>query len=415
MKKILSFLLAATLCVSLCACSAGDELFAKYADLIYLLEDGKYEDAIAMIEDMRPETQLKDPTDPAPTEPGSDETDPSNPTDPPSAPSEPVPADPTEPPTDPTVPEGQPVYISTAEQLFAIDTKADTTYILINNIDLAGWEQTLSEFHGVLEGGGFTLSNAVRPLVQINYGTIQNLTMADCSIHLEDKAAAIAVENCGTISRCAVTGEISSVTLSAYAAGVAAWNQQEGVVESCVNHAAIYTRSYALNEIGNELHGTWSVAGGLVAMNYGSVERCWNTGDIKAEDADYSSDAGGITAMNERDGTVNDCGNTGTIFAAEFWNNSVLQGNEGGISGYNIGRITTCVNFGIARAGLVYDNRNYLIDSYYLEGVSEKGGDDETWERIASFSADQLTDESVFVGFDFESIWIITENGPALR
>lgn len=411
MKKILSFLLAAAVCVSLCACSAGDELFAKYADLIYLLEDGKYEDAIAMIEDMRPETQLKDPTDPMPTEPGYDPTDPTDPTDLPSDPSEPVPEDPTEPPTDPTVPEGQPVYISTAEQLFAIDPKADTTYILINDIDLAGWEQTLSEFHGVLEGGGFTLSNAVRPLVQINYGTIQNLTMADCSIHLDGNAASLAVENRGTVYGCVTTGSISSVTLNAYAGGVVCFNREDGMVEKCVNHAEIFSNSYALNEIGNEIHGTWAVAGGIAANSEGTVMRCCNYGRIIAEGADYISSAGGIVSGNVSN--ISNCYNVGAIHSSRFGGFAY----RGGIAGYSElkGRITCCYNIGNATAGLVFDNREYLIDCYWLDSVSERGASDGPGERIASFSADQLTDESVFVGFDFGTVWIMTENGPALR
>ena len=57
MKKILCFLLAVIILLSLCACSTVSEdqkLLSKYKNLISLLEDGEYETAIVLIRSMSP-------------------------------------------------------------------------------------------------------------------------------------------------------------------------------------------------------------------------------------------------------------------------------------------------------------------------------------------------------------------------
>lgn len=408
MKKFAVILLVVLMVMNLAACVQETEPdYGEYAPLIKYLEKGKYDKAKEWIDKQYGLDENGEETEDTKEE-GGEEEDPeiTGPTD-----GIQVPTEEQQPPVQETNPPETVAaerYIYTAQELFEMEPAEDVTYILAADIDLSGYAQTIERFTGVLEGNGHVLFNAEAPLFFQNDGTIYNLNMFECKIELNSDAAAIAVENSGLIFGCAVTGNVSSTALNACAGGISGRNY--GVIEKCENYAKVYARSYALNEIGNPINGTWSNSGGISAWNDGEILRCYNAGEIFAEGAHYISSAGGLVSMNH--GAISNCYNTGAIGARE----DSGFADAGGISAYNEGdRITYCYNIGQCTAGLVGDNRSYLIDCYYLDSVSERGASDDAGERIFIFSADQLTDESTFSTFDFDTVWVMTENGPVLQ
>ena len=389
MKKYISLLLAAVISLSFVACSndntVAENPYEKYDRLIVLLENQDYQGAIAEIERM---SEL------ASSQAGSDEG--------------PMDSDSTEDsPVDSNI-----VSIHSAEELFATVYESEKTYILENDLDLTGFTSTIPEMRGTFDGNGKTIRNAASALVQDNRGTIQNLTMEDCHLIADKDAAVLVVTNNGTVRGCQVSGSVEATAENIYAGGVVCWNK--GTIEDCANHAQITAVSYALNELGNEIHGTFACAGGISAYNKrGTISRSWNTGTISAKDADYLSSCGGIVAINSQ-GEIADCYNTGTVIAPEG------RGNSGGIAGNNEtnAKLVNCYNIGAAVSGICGDNRDYIIDCYYLSSVSEDGsgsGLNPEGERFFAFSQDELTNPETFSTFDFEAVWKMTENGPVLQ
>lgn len=306
------------------------------------------------------------------------------------------------------------VSIYTAEELFSTVYNSEKTYILENDIDLTNYPSTISEFSGIFEGNGKTIRNASAPLVLNNKGTIQNLTMEDCQITATEDTAALVVKNSGTVSNCKVRGSITTTAENAYAGGVVCQNDRNGSIEKCVNYADVSAISYAVNELGNVVHGTFACAGGISARNNrGAISQCWNEGTISAKDADYLSICGGIVASNSS-GNIENCYNTGIIIKPDG------RGDSGGIAGTNDvnAKLVNCYNIGAASSGICGDNRDYLIDCYYLSSASENGsgsGLNTEGERIFAFSESELIVQETFSTFDFATVWKMSENGPVLQ
>ena len=404
MKKILSLIFALSLCLSLCACqenqvsddreaSKEEKLYERYKDIIDHLEDKDYDGAIEAIEDMADNAEQI--VIPAPTQATGLNPDYELSPD----------------PTGPTGPAQTAIYINNAQELFAIDSNSGATYVLARNIDLTGWEKSIEYFSGTLDGNGMVLSNATQPLIKENNGTVKNLFMKDCNLQSNNNAAAVVVVNYGTVSGCTVSGTVSVANLDPHAAGVVCYNY--GTVEACTNNATVCSQSYQINELGNAVHGTWAYAGGVIADNCGNVSRCVNHGAVDTQGATSFAHAGGISACNSAGGEITNCYNTGTITGS-----CDFSVDRGGIAGYNgSGKIRYCYNIGTAYSGIADDNRDYIIDCYYLDAASTYGCGDQNPEgvRLFSFSKGQLTKESTFPTFDFETVWIMTENGPQFR
>lgn len=367
MKRLIALLLAAVVCLSLVACGSNSTITDN------------------------PHEETKAPIATAPVE------------------NEPI-TEPFQSDENPT--ESNIVSIYTAEELFSTAYNPNKTYILENDIDLTNYSSSISELNGIFDGNGKTIRNASAPLVLKNNGTIQNLTIENCQITASEDAAALVVNNSGTVSNCKVSGSINATAENIYAGGIVCWNK--GTIEKCANYAEITAVSYALNELGNVIHGTFACAGGISAYNKGgAISRCWNEGTISAKDADYLSSCGGIVAINTR-GNIENCYNIGTIIEPDG------RGDCGGIAGINEtnAKLVNCYNIGAASSGICGDNRDYIIDCYYLSSASENGsgsGLNTEGERFFAFSESELTMQETFSTFDFTTVWKLSENGPVLQ
>lgn len=128
------------------------------------------------------------------------------------------------------VPEGY-IGIYTAEDLDNVRNSIFANYILMNDIDLSeygNWEP-ISKFDGIFDGNGFTVSNLVMSITnddadhnsiglfcQVSGASIQNLSMQDCHIKLENTVFGYVGLISGTLSNseidnCIVSGEIEYI------------------------------------------------------------------------------------------------------------------------------------------------------------------------------------------------------------
>ncbi|MBQ8765698.1 MAG: hypothetical protein IJZ16_02730 [Clostridia bacterium] len=124
-----------------------------------------------------------------------------------------------------------------------------------------------------------------------------------------------------------VTSCYSSFTIKGahYTGGVVGCNQTDGFVFDCYNTGAVNaeTINYA------------KYAGGVVAYNYGTVEKCHNTGAVYA----YSGYCAGVVGYNNY-GKVRFCYNEGTATATN-------NGKNAGVVGCNYyGEVFQCFNTG---------------------------------------------------------------------
>ena len=125
------------------------------------------------------------------------------------------------------------------------------------------------------------------------------------------------VDQGGTVQNLSVSGTVNS----SYVGGVVGLNS--GNVENCYNTGTV---TGTVSASGNS-----SVVGGVVGYNNGSVTNCYNTGTVTGTvSSDY---VGGVVGRNFG-GTVENCYNTGSVSGS---GNSV-----GGVVGLNSGSVTNC-------------------------------------------------------------------------
>lgn len=142
-------------------------------------------------------------------------------------------------------------------------------------------------------------------------------------------------------------------------------------------------------------------AGGIAGNNRGVIRRCYNTGNVSADDF-----VGGITGYNYF-GTISECFNTGRIRI--FLNSESNNSDAGGIAGYNFeGDIIDCYNIGIANAqsagGITgYNDFGILKSCYYLDNISVGAGG--SFDAGVKCSEGQMKSAATFSGFDFDNTW----------
>ena len=145
----------------------------------------------------------------------------------------------------------------------------------------------------------------------------------------------LVVYNKGKIFNCRNAGVVmADVGDENYAGGVAGVNY-DGSVVGCRNVGEVMS-------IGN-----WACAGGVVVDNIGEISGCSNTGNVKVEKTNNSSEeeenslVGGVVALNE--GKVASCNNIGTVIIKgnDIYAGGVVGSNEEGITedSYSIGEI----------------------------------------------------------------------------
>ena len=209
------------------------------------------------------------------------------------------------------------VEISTQEALTKFLTKANNGVKgrLLNDLTLTGYDR-VSSFNGELDGNGHTLTidTTYKGLVNINNGTIRNLTICGADLN---SVSAICRINYGLLEGCSNTANFSNEESnnSTQDGAICSINERSGIIRGCYNTGKL----------------TGQYVGGICGQNYGLVENCLNTGMILSE-----GHAGGIvwrnhnnvetaSGLEQKNGIIRNCYNMNVIHHNKSWH--VLEGS----------------------------------------------------------------------------------------
>ena len=218
------------------------------------------------------------------------------------------------------------VEISTQEALTNFLTKANNGVKgrLLNDLTLTGYDR-VSSFNGELDGNGHTLTidTTYKGLVDINNGTIRNLTICGADLN---SVSAICRINYGLLEGCSNTANFSNEESNSRTqnGAICSINERSGIIRGCYNTGKL----------------TGQYVGGICGQNYGLVENCLNTGMILSE-----GQAGGIVWRNHNNsessgigGTIRNCYNFNVMHHTAGWDSfygSYIGKNLGPICGDN--------------------------------------------------------------------------------
>ena len=274
--------------------------------------------------------------------------------------------------------------------------------ILKNDIDLSNTEWTsigktvaadygesgAYVLNGTFDGNGHTISGISASGINCSLfyaidsnGVVKNLTIKECKFDGEDNTfiGAVTRTNRGKIINCKVID--STVSGLKNVGGIVGTN--EGEITDCVNQATVSGDRYIGVIAGNNTNkitdcaNTAAVSGGTVVggivgeLTRGTVEKCSNTGTVKAT----TNFAGGITG-DIYDGAISKCINTGNIES---------EGYAGGISGWGGSgqethgqTISLCISKaslnGSTVGGIVGFNTYAAVSSCYTDNSTAVGG-----------------------------------------
>jgi len=215
-------------------------------------------------------------------------------------------------------------------------TSTDDNYGLINNIGLddgasppvSGAVKNLKLAGKISVSGGGTIY--VGAVAGKNFGTIENVSSSVVIVVNNStdgtNAGGIAGSNDGSILKCFTTQAITATGNVIKVGGIAGSGAIGSSVKNCYTEGDV-----TANGDGNN-------AGGVVGQNYGNVENCRATGDIKAIDdtnsGTFGNNAGGVVGHNDGDySTVKNCYATGDVTAT---GNTNTSNRAGGVVGYNL-------------------------------------------------------------------------------
>jgi len=189
----------------------------------------------------------------------------------------------------------------------------DKHYRQIADIDLTGeavsfrakgtWDLP---FIGTFDGGGFSITGLRTETIVYNEGmfgcvgyggVVKNVSLINVNIRAAD---------------------YSDMNIRYFGGGIAGIN--EGIIQNCYVTGTVDC---------NERRNGWG-AGGIAGFNYGTIKNCYTTCNVTG----HTSEAGGIVALNNSNGIVENCFATGKITGEYF---------GGGIVGNNEGTVRNCV------------------------------------------------------------------------
>lgn len=275
------------------------------------------------------------------------------------------------------------VKISTSKELEKISRNvqqgidySEVTILLQNDIDMAGelYEEignNNAQFNGTFNGCGYKIKN----LYYYGYtkyaglfgyigpkGVVKNINLTNIYMNMsETYSGGVAGYNEGSINNCHVDGEIiCGKTLSG---GITGCNK--GIITNSDVNATI-------TFVNGEKE---TYAGGIAAVNDGTIERCFTKGILEA---DNNASIGGIVANNMDNAKVLKCYNQADIrgnVSGDSSTGGIVCDNSGTVSeGYNSGiisRTNTSANNGAVCA--TTSSVENITNCYYLKDTCDRG------------------------------------------
>ena len=153
-----------------------------------------------------------------------------------------------------------------------------------------------------------------------------------------------------------VSSRKASIKGGSYAGGIVALNA--GTVTGCTNSGTVFNSSSYGGGIAGRNSGTigctnsgkvsssssYSYDGGISGWNSGTISDCANSGKVSSYSSSSSSYSGGISGWNS--GTISDCTNSGAFSSFSTSSSTSSYSYGGGIAGWNGGTVTNCKNLG---------------------------------------------------------------------
>ncbi len=266
--------------------------------------------------------------------------------------------------------EENPFVVTTEDELALLNAFPDCCFELGNDIEMTkNWVPVVERFTGSLDGKGLTLSN------------FKILT---------NNSAAFILYNYGTIKNLNIVMSESGVSASnSYAGGIVLNNY--GLIEKC--------------SVTGNVKGYYD-AGGIACVNYkgGIISNCRVKGKVSS-----GTYAGGIAAKNT--GTIEKCYFMGSVSAATDNYTSGITCGKIGSSGSEKSTVTDCYacctfssgnySYGIAANGTI----THCVYDKNVSGLS-----DTSYGTPKSTLAMKMKKTYTDMGWDFENVWGIDEN-----
>lgn len=290
-------------------------------------------------------------------------------------------------------------------------------------------------FTGSLDGQDYTISDLYINqsstsstagvnvgMVGVNDGTVKNVTLSNASIAGITNVGGLVGQNLGIVSGSGINS--GTITGSVAVGGIVGLNED------------IVTDSWNFGAVNSASSGSGSLdIGGVVGHNSGTVSASYNTGTITGLASNQN--IGGVVGLNDATGVFTTSYNLGKIVAG------TNSANIGGLVGQNAGVLSNAYSMGpvvagagsTAVGGLAGLNSNSISNTYSI-GVATVGGastgagglvgvntgsvgssywDTETSGNQTSAAGTgkttaQLMQQATYVGWDFSTVWQMTEN-----
>ena len=318
-----------------------------------------------------------------------------------------------------------PYIIENIDQLEAVQFYLDSCFILNNDLTFdemlfeedgeyynngKGWTpigKTSSQpFTGTFNGNGKTIkglksSSDLGAIGLFGYssGIVKNLTMEE--VYVCGDNASTAYAQCGGIIGYLKNGKLINCKVLSGSVQSSSEGACCGGLVGCLN----FNGSVICSSNNSSVSSSDRAGGitGTVGGNRGDIRECFNEGEITG------ASAGGITgAMYGL--RLNDCYNAGTVIGSDY---------AGGINGSagNSNYLTNFVNTGIImgnnNVGSVSGNQNTGNSSGCYTSTSYKQGNRSVDGEL--ISPEMFNQAESFEGFDFDSVWEISDEEPKLK
>ena len=225
-----------------------------------------------------------------------------------------------------------------------------------------------------------------------------------------------------SFSNCYNTGDISlsSITDNTYVGGIVGYVNRLDFISYCYNTGSVSSKS----NVGSAVR---AYAGGIIGSYVSMNHRCfisfsYNAGSVYSFAAGTSR-AGGISSIGYMEGTLNDCYNTGDISAVSSEHGASAYGidisskydyNNRYINCYSIGKVSASapryVNvYGVGGSGSgVYWNTEstHMVNGAVLTNEKKIGSLIEE-DTTIPLTSTQMRQQSSYTNFDFDKTWII--------
>lgn len=263
---------------------------------------------------------------------------------------------------------------------------------------------------GILARATLPLHATLNVSYCVNNGHISNVNCGGGIIGSFEKPATTVSNENVKVYYCKNKGNVRGKGDSSYSIA--------GILGECMHDNL---RLYKCANYGNiSSSGVQFVIGGVAGelgyaddYNWIFVYECMNSGTISCDNSETK--LGGVVGHLHytnlaNQAQVHDCYNTGDIPSDQ-------KSDTGGIIGYvttrndifrtfNRGKISHGnATIGTHKSGTIF----YHDHNYYLAGTG--GG----WPSSTSVASDKISDKSVYEDFDFNNVWEMTSDGPALR